>query len=243
LRRFQTGPGFYNSLAPPFLDRYKLDPCGAILVSAYPIVEFDYVDEYEGRKLSEKVAPYLQRQKATDLPSISQWRYSRRFDLVEDIPAAVDVFRQDSAPESIQTSRGLYEYSFPEFETLHLDKKQTVVRQQQMKKSYQPLQLLVIDSLWLVAFPEKGKIYLSNLTVFLEPTDLLKVFFSHFAMLQSMRSACTRMLKVARPSRTSSDWWQNSLTKLTARCLLTSLFIVNTLLGWYWTLKLSRAHS
>jgi hypothetical protein len=120
------------------------------------------VDDYEDRKLSEKIALYIQHQKIANLPLISQWRYSRRFDLAEDIPAAVDVSRLDSTPESIQTSRGLYEYSFPEFETLHLDKKQTVVRQQQMKKSYQPPQLLVIDSLWLVAFPDKGKISLNE---------------------------------------------------------------------------------
>lgn len=158
--RFHGSPGLYNSVARPLFEKYSLSDYpdnDSIFICCYPFLEFENVEDYCGRKVSEELALQLCGRYSRDLPSISQWKYSRRFDLAEDIPAAVYVSPQEQRPVTIQSSRGLYESRFSSFSTLELDRAQSIVCQQQMEKSSQPLQLLVINSLWLVAFPGRGK--------------------------------------------------------------------------------------
>lgn len=160
LRNLLQGPlGYHNALAVPFTeDFHPQDFKGkrfSYFAALYPVINYEFMVDYENRKRFERVVPHLQCQDRGGFPVISQSRYSRKFDFTDE--SLFQSARQSSRdiPEGIQSARALFEYSCGDLDTLSLDRQQTsLLEEQQVEPGSHGL--LQVDPLWLLIFPESG---------------------------------------------------------------------------------------
>jgi len=124
----------------------------------YPVIEFEFAADYERRKTTERFIASMQRQNRKNFPAISQWRYSRKFDLAEESHLRATVFQGDTCPERIQSARALFEYACGDHNTLKLDARQTSLLEDCEAKNTNGKRLLVVDPLWILIFPESDTI-------------------------------------------------------------------------------------
>jgi hypothetical protein len=166
LHRFQAHNGYHNVFPDPFADYFvqkahdSRDYC--YLAAMYPVIDFEFVVDYEKRKISERFVTSMQRQTLSEskgIPLISRWRYSRKFDFAEESTLRTESFQGESCPERIQSARALFEYACGDHDTIELDRRQVSVEFHGLK----PLRrthLLVVDPLWLIVFPDAGTIHI-----------------------------------------------------------------------------------
>lgn len=161
LHRFQGNNGYHNVLPDPFADSFtqkSYDGRGIqdfrYFAAMYPVIEFEFVAE--SRKTAEKFITSMQQQSRKNFPAISQWRYSRKFDLAEESNLRAEVFQGDTCPERIQSARALFEYACGDHDTLRLDARQTSLLEGREAGLANRKRLLVVDPLWLLIFPESG---------------------------------------------------------------------------------------
>lgn len=151
LSRFQTGPGWFNSLANPFIGLQQVQGVPEpVVVAMYPVVRFEFLSAYKRRKNAERLISHAQRHSPDSYPTIARWRYSRKFDTLKDIKMTT---YEESGPEKIESARALYEYSSAELDTLKLDQHQTSVLGGMKDTPQRKSQLLVVDPMWLLFFP------------------------------------------------------------------------------------------
>lgn len=161
LQRFQGGNGFYNAFPTPFTELFFQQSFDGgvyeILATIYPVIEFEFVSDYEKRKRAEKVVSKMQPQSPKAYPVISQWRYSRKFDFVGESQLSAELSPDDTSPEQIQSGRALFEYSCAELDTLELDRKQCHILEGNESNVLHNPHLLVVDPLWVIFFPKSSK--------------------------------------------------------------------------------------
>ena len=157
---FRGTAGYYNSFASPFTDRILQRSYAGMdityLAALYPVVDFEYLDEYESRKISERDISSMQRHGGIGFPAIAQARYSRRFDFPRDITLHADD-RHGNPPERVQSGRALYEFAGGEVDTMALDKRQTSVLESLERDARQKPYVLVVEPIWILAFPTEGR--------------------------------------------------------------------------------------
>jgi hypothetical protein len=163
LHRFQGNNGYHNVLPDPFADSFtqkSYDGRGVrdfrYFAAMYPVIEFEFVADYKSRKMTEKFITSMQQQNRKNFPTISQWRYSRKFDVAEESNLRTEVFQSDTCPERIQSARALFEYACGDHDTLKLDARQTSLLEGHEARPTNGKRLLVVDPLWLLIFPESG---------------------------------------------------------------------------------------
>ncbi len=131
LQHFQGTTGYYNTLPSPFADSFvqnSFDDRKFIFLAAmYPIIDFEFLIDYEQRKVSERSIFSVQRHGRNGFPAIAQYRYCRKFDFAEESQLRVEVSHDEDSPETIQSARGLFEYACGDFDTLSLDRQQTSI--------------------------------------------------------------------------------------------------------------------
>ena len=158
--RFRGNDGYYNVLPDPFADRVIQNLYGAkqvrYLAAMYPVVEFEFVADYESRKKTERFITSMQHENFKNFPSISQWKYSRKFDLAGDSHLQDQGFQGDKCPERFQSARALFEYACGHNDTLRLDARQTSLLEDFESKNNSSKHLLVVDPLWIIIFPESS---------------------------------------------------------------------------------------
>jgi hypothetical protein len=94
LHRFQANNGYYNAFPEPFTDAFTQNSGEfRYLAAVYPIIEFEFVQDYEKRKRSERFVTMIQQQSLRGLPGISQWRYSRKFDFIGESTIKAEVYQ------------------------------------------------------------------------------------------------------------------------------------------------------
>ena len=168
LQRFQGTHGYFNAFSAPFADLFVQKSYNGqtyeYYAAMYPVIEFEYLGEYESRKRSERFISSIQQQKRQDFPKLSQWRYSRRFDFAKEGQFSADLFHGQVPPDRIQSGRALFEYESGDLDTLSLDARQTTVLEGRESNSY-PLHVLVVDPLWLITFPRSSKILLFSISL------------------------------------------------------------------------------
>ena len=126
------------------------------LAALYPVVKLEYLDEYENRKIFEREVSSMQRHGGSAFPAITQARYSRRFDFPEEIDLYADDLHGGDPPERLQSGRALYEFAGGEVDTMALDKHQTSVLQSLERDAQQKPHILVVEPVWILAFPTEG---------------------------------------------------------------------------------------
>jgi hypothetical protein len=168
LQCFQGNNGYYNVLPSPFQTSFtpkSFDGQGIpdfrYLGAMYPVIDFEFVADYEKRKRLERFITSMQHQNLKNFPAISQWRYSRKFDFTEEIQ---EPSQGDIRPQRIQSARALFEYACGDHNTLELDFRQTLVLEGVESKVPNGKSLLVVDPLWLLVFPKSSTIPLSFLS-------------------------------------------------------------------------------
>ena len=158
---FRGTAGYYNSFANPFTNRILQRSYAGTdltyLAALYPVVKFEYLDEYESRKISERDISSMQRHGSTGFPAIAQARYSRRFDFPEEVQLHTDDLHGGDRPERVQSSRALYEFAGGEVDTMALDKHQISVLENLERDPRPPAHILVVDPTWILAFPSEGR--------------------------------------------------------------------------------------
>jgi hypothetical protein len=162
LQRFQANNGYHNVFPDPFADYFVQKAHDSrdfgYLAAMYPVIDFEFVVDYEKRKKAERFVTFMQRQTLSEskgIPSISQWRYSRKFDFSDESTLRTESFQGDSCPERIQSARALFEYACGDYDTIELDHHQVSV-EYSGSKSPRQTHLLVVDPLWLIIFPDTG---------------------------------------------------------------------------------------
>ena len=157
---FCGAAGYYNSLASPFTNRILQRSYAGMdityLAALYPVVTFEYLDEYENRKISEREISSMQRHGGTGFPAIAHARYSRRFDFREEIALHGDDL-YEHPPEGVQSGRALYEFVGGEVDTMALDKRQTSVLENLEREPRRKPHILVVEPIWILAFPNEGR--------------------------------------------------------------------------------------
>lgn len=165
LRHFQANDGYYNIFPDPFADSFVQKTHGGrkfrFLAAMYPVIDFEFVVEYEKRKKSERFVTFMQQQppgKRKDIPLISRWRYSRKFDFAEESTLRAEPFQSDNRPERIQSARALFEYSCGDHDTIKLDRRQVSALVSANHETSNRPHLLVVEPLWLIIFPDADTI-------------------------------------------------------------------------------------
>ena len=160
LQHFQGITGYYNTLPSPFTNSFVQssfdDRNYTFLAAMYPIIDFEFLINYEHRKLSERSILSVQRHGSNGYPFIAQYRYCRKFDFPEENQLDVGLSEDEDFPERIQSARGLFEYACGDFDTLSLDRQQTSILEEHDKRGSRGLQLLVVDPLWILVFPDSS---------------------------------------------------------------------------------------
>ncbi|KAG8531227.1 uncharacterized protein KY384_004585 [Bacidia gigantensis] len=116
---FKGSAGFYNALPSPVITQFvqtSYDKNDILYVVAmYPVVNFEYLADYESRKMFEIATNSIQKYGPAGLPTIAQPRYLRRFDFPSETNLARHDFTFDEdGPERIQSARALYSLFGPE---------------------------------------------------------------------------------------------------------------------------------
>jgi hypothetical protein len=181
LQCFQGNNGYYNVLPSPFANCFtpkSFDGQGLrdfrYLAAMYPVIDFEFVADYEKRKRLERFITSIQHQNRKIFPAISQWRYSRTFDFTEESQLRAELSQGDVRPERIQSARALFEYACGDHNTLELDSRQAVVLEGiESKVPNGKTSLLVVDPFWLLVFPKSSMIPLSFFA-----WSLLKKYFN-----------------------------------------------------------------
>jgi hypothetical protein len=159
LYHFQGPTGHYNGLASPFTEIFRRRLYDGkelpFFAALYPVIDSEFVNDYERRKTSEKCVSLIQRQTIQACPAITQWRYSRSFDFAEEGQHQSDLFGGQDMCQSVQSARGLFEYSCGELDTLDLDRRQISLLDQGPSGA-QGKCLLQVDPLWLLVFPDSS---------------------------------------------------------------------------------------
>ena len=160
LHRFQGNNGYYNVLPTTFFDSFThpshTGHSVRYFAAMYPVIELEFVSDYENRKKTELFITSLQEQKRRNLPAISQARYARKFDLKEESILEAEVRKEDTCPERIQSARALFEYACGDHDTLALDARQTSLLEGSESGTRDGKHLLVVDPLWILIFPGSG---------------------------------------------------------------------------------------
>ena len=160
LQHFQATTGYYNSLPSPFAESFVRnsfdDRKYTFLAAMYPIIDFEFLIKYEQRKLSERSILSVQHHGPSGYPVISQYRYCRKFDFPEENQLGVELSEDEDFQERLQSARGLFEYDGGDFDTLSLDRQQTSILVEHDPKNSGGPQLLVVDPLWILVFPDSG---------------------------------------------------------------------------------------
>ena len=160
LQHFQGTTGYYNNLPSPFADSFVQnsfdDRKFTFLAAMYPIIDFEFLIDYEQRKVSERSISSAQRHGRNGYPAITQHRYCRKFDFAEESQLRVKLFQDEEFPEKIQSARGLFEYACGDSDTLSLDRQQTSILEEQDKRGSKGSHLLVVDPLWILVFPDSS---------------------------------------------------------------------------------------
>ena len=163
LTRFQGPAGYYNGMASPFADsflQYSYDGTPFhYLAALYPVIELEYVSAYRTRKRSEHFVSLIQRQKRQTYPAITQWRYSRRFDFAEETQNRSGSYTTQCYLQGMQSSRGLFEYSCGDLDTVSLDLQQTSLVEEKHFGSNDSC-VLQIDSMWLLMFVKSSIVFI-----------------------------------------------------------------------------------
>ncbi|KUJ16671.1 uncharacterized protein LY89DRAFT_684771 [Mollisia scopiformis] len=165
LHRLQGNSGYFNALPNPYTDSFTQKTYDGRSVRAfqyfaalYPVIEFQFVDDYNNRKATEKFITSIQKQDLKGFPTISQGRYSRKFDLAEESKFRSTVLHGDTCPERIQSARALFEYACGDHDTLKLDARQTSLLGDFEASISIEKRLIVVDPLWILIFPESDTI-------------------------------------------------------------------------------------
>ena len=157
---FRGTTGYYNSFASPFkkhiVQRSYTGQDIAYLAAVYPVINFELLDRYETRKVFERETLFMQRNGRAGFPAICQARYSRRFDFPEEIRLRAEGPDGGDQTERMQSSRALYEFACGEVDTLALDRRQTSVLEGLERDPSQQPDVLVVEPLWILAFPSEG---------------------------------------------------------------------------------------
>lgn len=157
--RFQGPLGHYNGFAAPFTEYFRQQNYKGekfcYFAALYPVINYDFEFDYESRKRSEKIVSVIQRQDTTAYPTISRWRYSRKFDATSEI-SLQPPSEQGFSSAGVQSARGLFEYSCGELDTLALDLRQASLLEESHSDSSSRC-LLQVDPMWLIVFPDSGK--------------------------------------------------------------------------------------
>jgi hypothetical protein len=168
LQCFQRNNGYYNVLPSPFANSFtpnSFDGQGLLdfryLATMYPVIDFEFVADYEKRKRLERFITSMQHQNPKNFPTISQWRYSRTFDFIEESQLRAESSQGDIRPERIQSARALFEYACGDYNTLELDLRQNLVLEGIESKAPNGKSLLVVDPFWLLVFPKSSTAPLS----------------------------------------------------------------------------------
>lgn len=160
LQHFQATTGYYNSLPSPFADSFVKvsfdDRKYTFLAAMYPIIDFEFLINYEQRKLSERSILSVQRHGSNGYPFIAQYRYCRKFDFPEENQLGVGFSEEEEFPERLQSARALYEYACGDFDTMSLDRQQTSILEEHDNKRSRKPHLLVVDPLWIVILPDSS---------------------------------------------------------------------------------------
>ena len=160
LQHFQGTTGYYNTFPSPFADYFVQNSIDnrehTFLAALYPIIDFEFLIDYEQRKVSERSVSSVQRHTRDDYPAIGQYRYCRKFDFAGESQLLVDLSQDEDFPEKIQSARGLFEYACGEFDTVSLDRQQTSILEGNDNRGSRRSHLLVVDPLWVLVFPESG---------------------------------------------------------------------------------------
>ena len=168
LQHFQGTTGYYNTLPSPFADFFVQKSFDnreyKFLAAIYPIIDFEFLIDYEQRKVSEKSVSSVQRHSCNDYPAIGQYRYCRKFDFAGESRLLVDLSQDEDFPEQIQSARGLFEYAYGEFDTLSFDRQQTSILEGNDNRGSRGSHLLVVDPLWVLVFPESSIHPSTNIT-------------------------------------------------------------------------------
>lgn len=164
LQRFQANDGYHNVFPDPFADSFVQKTHDfrdfRYLAAMYPVIDFEFVLDYERRKKSERFVTLMQQQTLRDskgIPAISQWRYSRKFDFAEESTLRTESFQGDSCAERIQSARALFEYACGDHDTIGLDCRQ-ISAEHNESRTHRQTHLLVVDPLWLIIFPDADTI-------------------------------------------------------------------------------------
>ena len=157
LQHFKGMAGYYNTMPSPFAEAFvqtSFDDRKYIFLAAmYPIIDFDFLENYEQRKLSERSILSVQRHGPNGYPVIAENKYCRKFDFPEENQLSIELSEDEDFPERIQSARGLFEYACGDFDTLFLDRQQTSIMEGHDKRGSGGSQLLVVDPLWVLVFP------------------------------------------------------------------------------------------
>ena len=160
LQHFQGTTGYYNTLANPFADSFVQNSLDnheyTFLAAIYPIIDFEFLIDYEQRKVSERSVSSVQRHNRNDYPTIGQYRYCRKFDFAGESQLGGNLSQDEDFPEKIHSARGLFEYACGEFDTLSLDRQQTSILEGHDNRGSRRSHLLVVDPLWVLVFPESS---------------------------------------------------------------------------------------
>ena len=171
---FRGTSGYYNSYATPFtkniVQRSYTGQNIVYLAAVYPVINFELLDRYETRKIFERETIFMQRSGRAGFPAICQARYSRRFDFPEDIRLRAEGPDEGDRTERMQSSRALYEFACGDVDTLELDRRQTSVLEGLERDPSQQPDVLVVEPLWILAFPNEGMTYTCLITLFIYAT-------------------------------------------------------------------------
>lgn len=159
LKYFQCSPGYFNSFPPPFTEELTLktlrnEEC-RLFAAIYPVISFEPLEAYLTRKKTERLIRKVQRQSRNLLPLISQWRYSRKFDVAEESRLRTG-FADTYGMEGIQSARALFEYECGDLDTKNLESRQTSVLEGLELANTNEKHLIVIKPMWLLVFPESS---------------------------------------------------------------------------------------
>ena len=161
VQHFQCGNGYYNSFATPFTKLHFQPSFNEegfeVLTAMYPVIEFEVLDEYMKRKRTEKLISMIQGQNRASYPVISQWRYSRKFDFLDEIRSSVGSTGSKTCQAKIQSARALFESTCGDLDTLDLDQQQTSIQERSGFDTRPEPHLLVVDPMWLIVFPKYSK--------------------------------------------------------------------------------------
>src|SRR6266496_5140411 len=88
LKYFQCNSGYFNRFSPPFTEELTLKTIPnrefRFFAAVYPVISLDPLEAYLTRKTAERLIRKFQHQRRNLLPLISQWRYSKKFDVTEE---------------------------------------------------------------------------------------------------------------------------------------------------------------